>query len=46
MAISRKVIVLDYKEVTPEYIYATALVAAALSLAYWFVAVKNPDEKP
>lgn len=46
MAISRKVIVLDYKEVTPEYIYATALIVAALSLAYWLVVVKNPDEKP
>lgn len=46
MAIARKVIVLDYNEVTPEYIYATALVVAALSLAYWLVVVKNPGEKP
>ena len=46
MAISRKVIVVDYKEVTPEYIVATALVVAALSLAYWLVVVKNPDKKP
>ena len=33
-------------EVTPDYIYATALVVVALSLAYWLVVVKNPDEKP
>jgi len=46
MAIARKVIVLDYKEVAPQYIYATALVVAALSLAYWLVVVKNPGEKP
>ena len=46
MVISRKVIVLDYKEVTPAYLYATALVVAALSLAYWLVVIKNTDEKP
>ena len=46
MAISRKVIVLDYKEVTPEYIVATALIVASLSLAYWLVVVKNPEENP
>lgn len=44
MAISRKVIVLDYKEVSPDYIIATALIVAALSLAYWLVVVKNPNE--
>ena len=44
MAISRKVIVLDYKEVTPEYIVATALIVASLSLAYWLVVVKIPNE--
>lgn len=46
MAIARKVIVLDYKEVAPEYLYGTALVVAALSLGYWLVVVKNPGEKP
>lgn len=46
MAIARKVIVLDYKEVAPQYIYATALVVAALSFGYWLVVVKNPGEKP
>lgn len=45
IAIARKVIVLDYKEVAPEYIYATALVVAALSLGYWLVVVRNPGEK-
>ena len=46
MVISRKVIVLDYKEVAPAYLYANALVVAALSLAYWLVVIKNTDEKP
>lgn len=45
MAISRKVIVLDYKVVTPAYLYGTALIVAAISLAYWLVVIKNPDEK-
>lgn len=31
MAISRKVIVLDYKKVTPAYLYGTALIVVAIS---------------
>ena len=46
MAISRKVIVLDYKEVTPTYLYGTTLIVAVISLAYWLVVIKKPDEKP
>lgn len=37
MAIARKVIVLDYKTVEPEYIWATAAVVFALSIGYWLV---------
>lgn len=37
MAISRKVIILDYSTTTPQYIYATAAVVAAMALAYWLV---------
>jgi uncharacterized membrane protein (DUF373 family) len=37
MAISRKVIVLDYKEMASEYIYATACVVLAMSIGYWLV---------
>jgi uncharacterized membrane protein (DUF373 family) len=40
MAIARKVIVLDYKTLEPEYIWATAAVILALSLGYWLVAKK------
>ncbi len=42
MAIARKVIVLDYKTVEPEYIWATAAVVFALSIGYWLV-VKKTD---
>ena len=37
MAISRKVIILDYSTTSPQYIYATAAVVAAMALAYWLV---------
>ena len=40
MAIARKVIVLDYKTLEPEYIWATAAVILALSIGYWLVAKK------
>jgi uncharacterized membrane protein (DUF373 family) len=41
MAIARKVIVLDYKTLEPEYIWATAAVVFALSIGYWLVARKT-----
>lgn len=37
MAVARKVIILDYKEVQPEYVYATAVLAFAMSVGYWVV---------
>ena len=37
MAIARKVIVLDYKELSPEYVWATAGVVLAMSIGYWLV---------
>lgn len=40
MAIARKVIVLDYKTLEPEYIWATAAVIFTLSIGYWLVAKK------
>ena len=40
MAIARKVIVLDYKTLAPEYIWATAAIILALSIGYWLVARK------
>lgn len=43
MAIARKVIVMDYKTVEANYIWATAMVVLALSIGYWLVA-KNLKE--
>jgi uncharacterized membrane protein (DUF373 family) len=37
MAIARKVIILDYHELSPEYVWATAGVVLAMSIAYWLV---------
>lgn len=37
MAIARKVIILDYSTTSPQYIYATAAVVAAMALAYWLI---------
>ncbi len=38
MAISRKVIVLDYSTVEPGYVYATGVTVLALGITYWLVA--------
>ncbi len=35
MAVLRKIIILDYKEVSPDYVYATAALAVALAVGYW-----------
>lgn len=37
MAIARKVIILDLKEVSPEHVAAIALVTLALGLSYWLI---------
>jgi len=42
MAISRKIIVLDFKEVGPEYVWASAAVIIALGVTYWLVSAKRP----
>ena len=41
MAIARKVIVFDYKELQPEYIWATAAVVLALGITYYLVARRS-----
>ncbi len=41
MAIARKVIILDYKETDPVYVFATAAVALAMSIGYWIVVVQD-----
>jgi len=40
MAAARKVIVFDYKEITSDYILATAGIIVALGLTYWLLTVK------
>lgn len=45
MAVLRKVIVLDYKEVGPEYVFATAALVIALAVSYWLAVVKNKSEE-
>ena len=37
MAIARKVIVFDYKEIKSEYVWATAAVILALGVTYWLL---------
>lgn len=37
MAIARKVIVLDFSEIEPSYIFAIAAVVLALSIGYWLL---------
>jgi uncharacterized membrane protein (DUF373 family) len=37
MAIARKVIILDFAKITPDYIWATAGVTLAMSIGYWLV---------
>jgi len=44
MAIARKVIVLDYQEMSAEFVFATAAVTLAMSIGYWLV-VKNKKTK-
>jgi uncharacterized membrane protein (DUF373 family) len=41
MAISRKVIIFDFKELTPMYILATAAVVLALGITYWLISKKE-----
>lgn len=39
MAVLRKIIILDYEVVSPDYVYATAALAVALALGYWLTIV-------
>ncbi|WP_020161578.1 phosphate-starvation-inducible PsiE family protein [Methylobacter marinus] len=41
MAISRKVIVFDYKHLSSEYVSASALVVVALGVTYWLIQKKE-----
>ena len=46
MAVLRKIIILDYGVVSPDYVYATAALAAALALGYWLTVVWARPDKP
>ena len=39
MAIARKVIVMDFSQLTAMYVFATAALVAAMSFGYWLVVV-------
>ena len=41
MAISRKVIVFDFKEIKPEFLWSTAAVILALGITYWLISKKS-----
>ena len=41
MAISRKVIIFDYDEITPPYVYGTAAVLLALGVTYWLITKRS-----
>ena len=43
MAIARKVIVFDFKELKPEFIFGTATVILALGITYWLISKKNTE---
>jgi uncharacterized membrane protein (DUF373 family) len=44
MAIARKVIIFDYDQISPEYVWATAGVTLAMAIAYWLVAFYGPTQ--
>jgi len=44
MAIARKVIILDFKEISALYIFATAAVVLALGITYYLISKDNIDE--
>jgi uncharacterized membrane protein (DUF373 family) len=45
MAIARKVIILDFKETEPLYVFGIAAVVLAMSLGYWLVVVYDRAQR-
>jgi uncharacterized membrane protein (DUF373 family) len=41
MAIARKVIILDFDEIAPSFVYGTATVILSLGITYWLITKKN-----
>ena len=44
MAIARKVIIMDFTKITPDYVLAVAAVVLAMSVGYWLAVIKD-DKK-
>ncbi len=44
MAIARKVIIIDFKDLSPMYIFATAAVVLALGVTYYLVGIHHQEE--
>jgi uncharacterized membrane protein (DUF373 family) len=44
MAIARKVIIFDYDNITPPFIYGTAAVVLALGITYWLITKKSKEQ--
>lgn len=44
MAIARKVIIIDFKDLSPMYIFATAAVVLALGVTYYLVGIHHKEE--
>ena len=41
MAIARKVIIMDFAKITPDYVLAIAAVVLAMSVGYWLAVIKD-----
>ena len=46
MAIARKVIILDFSEISSDYVYAISAVVLAMSIGYWLVHKYTVNEIP
>ena len=44
MAISRKVIIMDFTSLSAEYVFAVASVALSMSVGYWLVVIKDSKD--
>jgi len=44
MAISRKVIIMDFTSISAEYVFAVAAVALSMSVSYWLVVIKDSKD--
>jgi len=44
MAIARKVIIMDFTKISPEYVLAAAAVVLSMSIGYWLVVIKDSKD--